>query len=119
MKCDVHGIEKCKSPSCTIWQEKCELKDMTIEELLNKINDGDNQDIHEEIAIRFPRLQADLNQVNARLRSQEEVNENLSCCGNCIMLHKFECAKRTEEQLTRCAAYYYPRENERCDKWTM
>ena len=83
------------------------MKDMTVEELINILCqsgfDVDLINAEAEILRRFAEL--------------EKENELLRCCGNCSKIHKYDCAKRTEEVLQHCTAYQYPHENNYCDSW--
>ena len=84
------------------------MKDMSVEELL------DDLCFYADLADEHYKIQDELLR---RFEELEKENKNLRCCGNCSKIHKYDCAKRTEEVLQHCTAYQYPHENNYCDSW--
>lgn len=92
-----------------------DMKDMTVEELehgMKLVINSDCVDLILKLAITNC-----WNELLRRFEVLEKENKNLRCCGNCSKIHKYDCAKRTEEVLQHCTAYQYPHENNYCDSW--
>lgn len=119
-----HGVMKRYCPDCKPTAEKLDkiinfirregknmkLTDMTFEQLLLKIDDGDNQDIFAEL---LSRLQVGERAIKENILfhklsdEDDETMRNLECCGNCIRYYAEgfkigDCSPK----MKRC-----------CDKW--